>query len=76
MTRSKYTAIAAVAIAAVAGFYLLWRPESVTTIVGVVRATEIRIAPEVSGQLAAIKVGPGARAREQPAGFHDHLHGE
>jgi multidrug efflux pump subunit AcrA (membrane-fusion protein) len=30
---------------------------------GVVRTTEIRIAPEVGGQLAAIKVEPGARVR-------------
>jgi HlyD family secretion protein len=31
--------------------------------VGVVRTTEIRIAPEVGGQLTAIKVEPGARVR-------------
>jgi HlyD family secretion protein len=63
MTRSKYAAFAAVVIAAVAGFYLLWRPEAATPIVGVVRTTEIRIAPEVGGQLATIKVKPGAHVR-------------
>ena len=31
--------------------------------VGVVRATEIRVAPEVGGQLAAIKVQKGAQVR-------------
>ena len=31
----------------------LWRPEAASPIVGVVRATEIRMAPEVGGQLAA-----------------------
>jgi HlyD family secretion protein len=36
--------------------YLLWRPEPAAPIVGVVRTTEVRIAPEVGGQLAAIKV--------------------
>ena len=45
------------------GFYLLWHAEAATPIVGVVRTTEIRIAPEVGGQLAAIKVAPGARVR-------------
>ena len=50
-------------LAAAGGFYFLWRAEAATPIVGVVRTTEIRIAPEVGGQLAAIKVEPGARVR-------------
>jgi HlyD family secretion protein len=41
----------------------LWHPEPTTPIVGVVRTTEIRIAPEVAGLLAAIKVEPGMRVR-------------
>ena len=63
MTRRKYIAAAAFVVAGVVGSYLLWRAETVTPIVGVVRTTEIRVAPEVGGQLAAIKVEPGARVR-------------
>jgi HlyD family secretion protein len=63
MTKGKYIAIASFALAAAGGFYLLWRSEAATPIVGVVRTTEIRIAPEVGGQPAAIKVEPGARVR-------------
>jgi HlyD family secretion protein len=43
--------------------YFLWRPEPAAPIVGVVRTTEVRVAPEVGGQLAAIKVAKGARVR-------------
>ena len=39
------------------------RPDAAAPIVGVVRTTEVRIAPEVGGQLAAIKVENGARVR-------------
>jgi len=63
MTKGRYIAVAALVVAAVVGFYFLWRAEAATPIVGVVRTTEIRIAPEVGGQLAAIKVEPGARVR-------------
>jgi HlyD family secretion protein len=63
MTRGRYIAIAALVLAGVVSFYLLWHAEAATPIVGVVRTTEIRIAPEVGGQLAAIKVEPGARVR-------------
>src|SRR5262249_17858869 len=63
MTRGKYIAMTALVLAAAVGFYLLWRAEAATPIVGVVRTTEVRIAPEVGGQLAAIKVEPGARVR-------------
>ena len=55
MTGSKYIAIGAFVLAAAAGPYLLWHPEPTTPIVGVVRTTEIRIAPEVAGLLAAIR---------------------
>ena len=61
MTRSKSIAIASLVIVAAVGSYFLWRAEAATPIVGVVRTTEIRIAPEVGGQLATIKVSPGAR---------------
>jgi len=63
MNKSKYIAIGAFALAVAAGSYLLWRPEPATPILGVVRTTEIRIAPEVAGLLAAIKVEPGMSVR-------------
>ena len=43
--------------------YFLWRPEPAAPIVGGVRTTEVRVAPEVGGQLAAIKVRKGDRVR-------------
>jgi len=43
--------------------YFLWRPEPAAPIVGVVRTTEVRVAPEVGGQLAAIKVRKGDSVR-------------
>jgi HlyD family secretion protein len=63
MTRGRYIAIAALVLAGVVGSYLLWRPRAAVPIVGVVRTTEIRIAPEVAGQLATIKVEPGVGVR-------------
>ena len=53
----------AVVIAAGALAYLLLRSKHAAPVVGVVRATEIRVAPEVGGQLASIKVRKG-----------DHVH--
>src|SRR5262245_14375879 len=49
-------------IAAGATWYL-WRSGPSGAISGVVRATEIRVAPEVGGQLASIKGEKGARVR-------------
>lgn len=63
MARGRQVVAAALALAAVAGFYLFWRAEAAPPLVGVVRTTEVRIAPEVAGQLAVIKVEPGARVR-------------
>ena len=63
MTKGKSIAIVALVLAALAGSYFLWRAETATPIVGVVRTTEIHIAPEVGGQLTAIKVEPGGRVR-------------
>src|ERR1700687_3707352 len=50
-------------VAAGIGGYLLWRLAPEPQIVGVVRATEVRVAPEVGGQLALIKVQKGAQVR-------------
>jgi HlyD family secretion protein len=45
------------------GGYLFWRLVPESQIVGVVRATEVRVAPEVGGQLTSIKVQKGAQVR-------------
>jgi len=50
-------------VAAGAVGYVLWRPAKAAPIVGIVRGTEVRVAPEVGGQLAAINVQKGARVR-------------
>ena len=41
--------------------YAFWRSPPAAQVVGVVRATEVRVAPEVGGQLTVIKVEKGAR---------------
>ena len=48
-----------VLVVAATGGYFLLRAAPAAPIAGVVRATEIRVAPEVGGQLAAIKVRKG-----------------
>jgi HlyD family secretion protein len=63
---SKPVAIIAVGLVVVAAgvaAYALWRPDPATPIVGVVRTTEVRVAPEVGGQLAAVKVKKGDSVR-------------
>jgi HlyD family secretion protein len=50
-------------IAATGIGYAVWRSGPPEPLVGVVRATQIRIAPEVGGQLAAVKVQKGAQVR-------------
>jgi HlyD family secretion protein len=64
-TRSatRIIALGLIVVAAGAGGYILWRPGAAAPIVGVVRTTDVRVAPEVGGQLAAIKVQKGARVR-------------
>jgi HlyD family secretion protein len=52
-----------VVILAGAGVCHWSRPTPAAPLVGVVRTTEIRIAPEVGGQLAAIKVEKGGQVR-------------
>ena len=58
-TRVGVIALAAVLVAGGAGGCALWSPEEAAPIVGVVHTTEVRVAPEVGGQLAAIKVHKG-----------------
>ncbi|SDS49991.1 HlyD family secretion protein [Bradyrhizobium canariense] len=58
----KARTIAAIVLVVLAGalIYVERRPDSPTAIVGVVRATEVRVEPEVTGQLASIAVEKGA----------------
>src|SRR5499427_1075502 len=64
MPSRKPTRIVALGVIVVAaGVYFIWRPEAAPPIVGVVRTTEVRVAPEVAGQLATIKVQKGASVR-------------
>jgi HlyD family secretion protein len=58
----RVIALAVVLAVAVIGWLLL-RPGRAEPIIGVVRTTEIRIAPEVGGQLATIKVKKGDTVR-------------
>ena len=62
MQKIRRPAIAALAFVLVAGIliYSARRPDSSTAIVGVVRATEVRVEPEVNGQLVSIAVEKGA----------------
>src|SRR4029453_11980721 len=61
--RRRILVLGLILVAAGIGGYLLLRPAPVAPIVGVVRATQIRLAPEVGGQLATIKVEKGTRIR-------------
>ena len=66
MVRSKRRRIlllGVLLIAVGASGFLPWGSGRSGEISGVVRATEIRVAPEVGGQLASIKVQQGARVR-------------
>jgi HlyD family secretion protein len=61
--RRAIIALGLVLAAAGVGGYVLWRSEAAPPVVGVVRITQIRVAPEVGGQLAAIKLRKGDRVR-------------
>jgi HlyD family secretion protein len=63
MRKARRAAIVAIALVLVAGalIYSVRRSGSAPAIVGVVRATEVRIEPEVDGQLVSIAVEKGAR---------------
>src|SRR5260370_40102927 len=62
--RARLIALALLVVAAGAAGYLIGRPGAVVApIVGVVRTTEVRVAPEVGGQLEATKVQKGDRVR-------------
>ena len=61
--RFPLLAIALVAALVSGALYLLRRPETPSPIQGVVHATEVRIAPEVGGHLAAVHVRSGAHVK-------------
>lgn len=61
-SRATVTAIALVLVAGVL-IYSSRRSGSIAPIVGVVRTTEVRVEPEVSGQLMSIAVEKGAQVR-------------
>src|SRR5258707_4786848 len=62
MHKARNAAIVAIALVLVAGFLITSarRSGSAAPLVGVVRATEIRVEPEVNGQLVSIAVEKGA----------------
>jgi HlyD family secretion protein len=63
MRRAKLAAIVAIALVLAAGvlIYSACHSGSAATIVGVVRATEVRVEPEVDGQLVSITVKKGTQ---------------
>src|SRR5260221_8422772 len=65
MHKARRTAIVAIALVLVAGVLITSarRSGSAAPIVGVVRATEVRVEPEVNGQLISIAVEKGAYVR-------------
>jgi HlyD family secretion protein len=62
-TLTCIVALAVVLAAAGVGVYFMSRPAPEPPLVGVVRTTEVRVAPEVSGQLATIALHQGDRVR-------------
>ena len=62
-TSIRILALGLIVVAAAVGGYWLSRPASTAPIVGVVRTTEVRVAPEVGGLLTAIKVHKGDHVR-------------
>ena len=65
MRQAKVVAMVAIPLVLVAGalIYAARRTEPAAPIVGVVRATEVRVEPEVNGQLVSIAVEKGAHVR-------------
>jgi HlyD family secretion protein len=63
MHRAKSAAIVTIALVLAAGLlvYFTYRSKPAAAIVGVVRVTEVRVEPEVNGQLVSIAVEKGAR---------------
>src|ERR1700734_2015517 len=60
MRKARLAAIIVIALVAAALIYAERRSAAATAIVGVVRSTEVRVEPEVTGQLMSIAVEKGA----------------
>jgi HlyD family secretion protein len=64
MASRRIVALGVLILVAAGGVgYAYWRSGTPEPVVGVVRATQIRVAPEVGGQLAVVKVEKGAQVR-------------
>jgi HlyD family secretion protein len=65
MRKARRAVMVAIALVLVASavIYSQHRPGFTVTLVGVVRATEVRVEPEVTGQLVSIEVEKGAHVR-------------
>jgi HlyD family secretion protein len=63
MRRTRHAAIVAIVLVAVALIYFERRSGSTATIVGIVRATEVRLEPEMDGQLVSMEVTKGVYVR-------------
>ena len=65
MRKASRAAVIAVAVVFVGGavIHLARRPETPIAIIGVVRSTEVRVEPEVTGQLDSITVEKGDHVR-------------
>src|SRR5215813_13083934 len=64
MRRARLAAVVAIPLALIAGFLIYSaRRSGSPAVVGVVRGTEIRVEPEVNGQLVSIAVEKGAHVR-------------
>jgi HlyD family secretion protein len=61
--RRRLFGLLVLALLAGGAAYLVRRPEPAVPVVGIVRATEVKIAPAVGGQLAAIKVARGQHVK-------------
>jgi len=55
--------LALVLIAATAGAYWLWHRQSTPPLIGIVHATEVRVAPEIGGRLVKVNVRKGDSVR-------------
>jgi HlyD family secretion protein len=63
MLSRRQAMLGLILIALGAGGYAVWRSKETAPIIGVVRTTEVRVAPEVGGQLATINVQKGSHVR-------------
>jgi HlyD family secretion protein len=63
MASGRIVALGVVFVAACAGGYVLLRPAPDAPVSGVVRSTEVRVSPEVAGELVAVKVRKGDTVR-------------